>query len=121
MRYLRQMGYAPAEVGFGVVQVEDGTLEDELTLARRLLIWSQVNNGEAQIIGQDEHIVSPPSGSAAEEDAVAAHLRDPVREDDPARRASGERIKISSARWAAERTAKFEACDASNEQPRRGS
>jgi hypothetical protein len=92
MRYLRQMGYAPEEVGFGVVQVEDGTIEDTLTLSRRLLVWSQVNNGEARIIGRNEersslHFASP------EEYAVTAHLRDPLREDDPPRTASGERAR----------------------------
>ena len=49
MRYLRQMGYAPEEVDYGVVEVEDGTLEDALTLSRRLLIWNAVNNGDARI------------------------------------------------------------------------
>ena len=68
LRFLRQFGYAAKEVEYGLVEVEDGTREDALTLSRRLLIWSQVNNGDAQIIGDDEAVevaysVHPPGRS----------------------------------------------------------
>ena len=53
LRFLREMGYAAEETDDGVVEVEDGTLEGALTLGWRLLIWSQVNGGDARIIGDD--------------------------------------------------------------------
>ena len=54
------MGYSAEEVDSGVVEVEDETLGDALTLSRRLLIWSQVNNGDAQIIGEDDAVGLAP-------------------------------------------------------------
>ena len=54
LRFLRQMGYAAEEVDSGLLEVEDGMREEAITLSQRLLIWSQVNKGDAQIIGDDE-------------------------------------------------------------------
>ena len=54
LRFLRQWGYAVEEVDEGVVEIEDETLGDALTLSRRLLIWSQANNGDAGIIGDGD-------------------------------------------------------------------
>ena len=50
LRFLRQMGYAVEEVEYAVVEVDVETVEEELSLSRRLLVWSTVNHATARVI-----------------------------------------------------------------------
>jgi hypothetical protein len=52
LRFLRQMGYVPKEIDFGVVAVERGKRDGDsrLQLARHVHVWNAVNETEARII-----------------------------------------------------------------------
>ena len=50
LRFLRRMGHSADEVDYAVVEVDLETLEDALTLSRRLLVWGAVNAATARVL-----------------------------------------------------------------------
>jgi hypothetical protein len=56
LRFLRQMGYVPKEIDYGVVGVERGAVTGILALqvALHVRVWSAVNETEARITAVSE-------------------------------------------------------------------
>ena len=50
MHFLRRMGHSADEVDYAVVKVDAETLEEALTLSRRLLVWNAVNGADARLV-----------------------------------------------------------------------